>query len=67
MATKKEIERITEIISLTLPPFLEIVENIREKKHRKNMYYVFTPFYIRWWHKIKGIKPYESKCYKPKF
>ena len=35
-------------------------------KRNKMMYNIFTPFYIKWWHKIKGEKPYLELNYEPK-
>ena len=31
------------------------------------MYKVFTPTYIKWWHKLTGNKPYMNFNYEPKF
>ena len=35
-------------------------------KRNKTMYIVFTPRYIRFWHRITGKKPYLDFNYQPK-
>ena len=35
-------------------------------ERNRMMYRVFTPFYIQWWHKLIGHKPYLNFNYQPK-
>lgn len=47
--------------------FVDCWNDWNRVKRNKMMYDVFTPFYVKWWHKIKGEKPYLNLNYKPKF
>lgn len=38
-----------------------------DAEHRKDMYEIFTPWYMKLIHRIKGYKPYVNKNYRPKF
>jgi len=42
--------------------------HIRATRLHKNrmMYEVFTPVYLKWWHRLTGNKPYMNFNYQPK-
>ena len=35
-------------------------------QRNRMMYEVFTPTYLKWWHKLTGNKPYMNFNYEPK-
>jgi len=61
-------EQLTKI--LTNEMLLECIGDAWRKynrlKRNKAMYIVFTPRYIRLWHRITGKKPYLDFNYEPK-
>lgn len=47
----------------------DVIDNLNHyHRLRTNrlMYEVFTPTLIKWWHKVRGKKPYLDFNYKPK-
>lgn len=38
-----------------------------DAEHRKDMYDIFTPWYVKLIDRIKGCKPYMNMRYRPKF
>jgi hypothetical protein len=46
--------------------FVFAINHCRRIEHNKMMYEIFTPSYIKLWHRIKGEKPYLNFSYKPK-
>jgi|LakMenE01Jun11ns_1017448.scaffolds.fasta_scaffold9846061_4 hypothetical protein len=46
--------------------FVLAINHCRRIEHNKMMYDIFTPSYVKLWHRINGEKPYLNFNYKPK-
>ncbi len=46
---------------------ISAINDCRRIERNKMMYYVFTPIYIKIWHRMRNKKPYINLSYEPKF
>lgn len=62
-------EQLTKIVQNDM--FIrEVYREFRRRERirfNKDMHEIFTPWYVKLWHKFRGIKPYENIRYSPKF
>jgi hypothetical protein len=50
----------------TIKEFYDSLNYYHRLKINRLMYEVFTPTLIKWWHKLRGKKPYLDLNYEPK-
>ena len=47
--------------------FSQMIQQTQRRARNRMMYDVFTPWYLKLYHKLIGLKPYLSSNYNPKF
>lgn len=64
--TQEQLQRIISNHEL-IKGFTDCWIRMNRIKTNRMMYDVFTPRYLKLWHKLLGKKPYMNFNYKPKF